>query len=73
MAVSIFEVYTGKKGTTTEHGLRAKVVISLTEDIQNTYRHVYFDNFFSGVDFLLTLYRAGLYLVIQVVLVECSL
>ena len=35
-------------------------MISLTEDIQNTCCHVYFDNF-AGVDLLLTLYRAGLY------------
>ena len=59
--VSAFEVYTGKKGDSVEHGLGAKVVKILTEDLHNTYRHVYFDNFFSSVDLLLDLLRAGLY------------
>ena len=33
----------------------------LTEDLKNTYWHVYFDNFFSSVDLALDLHRAGLY------------
>ena len=33
--VSTFEVYTGKKGNTTERGLGANVVLSLTESIQH--------------------------------------
>ena len=59
--VSAFQVYTGKERNTTEHGLGANVVYTLTEDLHNSYRHVYFDNYFSGVDLLLGLLRNGLY------------
>ncbi len=59
--VSAFEVYTGKKGDRVEQGLGSKVVKGLTDDLHDTYRHVYFDNFFSGVDLLLDLFRDGLY------------
>ena len=59
--VSAFEVYTGKKGDSVEHDLGAKVVKNLTEKLHNTYRHVYFDNYFSSVNLLLDLFRAGLY------------
>lgn len=59
--VSAFQVYSGKKGNNTEKGLGSKVVKHLTEDLQNTYRHVYFDNYFASVDLALDLHRAGLY------------
>ena len=59
--ISAFEVYTGKKEGSTEHGLGANVVMSLTEQLHNTHHHVYFDNFFSSVDLLLNLYKRGLY------------
>lgn len=39
--VSALEVYTGKKGDNIEQGLGSKVVLSLTEDLKNTYRHIY--------------------------------
>ena len=59
--VSAFEVYTGRKGNTTETGLGAAVVKGLTEQLHGTYRHVFYDNFFSSVDLALDLLRAGLY------------
>ena len=59
--VSSFQVYTGKEGNSTEHGLGAKVVKSLTANLSGSYRHVYFDNYFSSVDLLLDLQRSGLY------------
>ena len=59
--VSAFEVYTGKKGNTAEKGLGAKVVKGLTEQLNGTYRHVFYDIFFSSVDLALDLFRAGLY------------
>lgn len=59
--VSAFEVYTGKKGNTAEKGLGANVVKGLTEQLHGTYRHVFYDNFFSSVDLALDLLRAGLY------------
>ena len=59
--VSAFEVYTGKKGDSVEHGLGATVVKNLSNDLHHTYHHLYFDNFFSSVDLLLDLLRVGLY------------
>ena len=59
--VSAFDVYTGKKGQAVEHGLGARVVKELSSDLHHTYRHLYFDNFFSSVDLLLDLWRTGLY------------
>lgn len=59
--VSAFQVYTRKVGNSTEHGLGAKVVKSLAADLSGSYRHVYFDNYFSSVDLLLNLQCSGLY------------
>ncbi len=59
--VSDLEVYTGKKGASVEQGLGSSVVKTLTHTLRNTYRHVYFDNFFSSVNLLLDLLRAGLH------------
>ena len=46
---SQFEVYTGKKDNSTEHGLGARVVKTLTSDFKGKYNHVYFDNFFTSL------------------------
>lgn len=59
--VSMFQVYTGKQGNTVQKGLGANVVTTLTKPYVNTFRHVYFDNFFTIVDLLLDLYQSGLY------------
>ena len=59
--VLAFQVYSGKKSNNTEKGLGSKVVKHLTEELQNTYRHVYFDNYFASVDLALNLHRAGIY------------
>lgn len=59
--VSMFQVYTGKQGNTEQKGLGANVVTTLTKPYVNTFRHVYFDNFFTIVDLLLDLYQSGLY------------
>ena len=59
--VSAFDIYTGKKGSTTEKGLGATVVKHLCERLYNSYRHIYYDNFFSSVDLGLDLLRSGLY------------
>ena len=58
--VSAFNLYTGKMGDSVK-GLGAKVVKSLCEKLHNTYRHIYFNNFFSSVDLALDLVRVGLY------------
>ena len=58
--IANFQVYTGKQGDSTEKGLRAKVVKTLTAPYVNSCRHVYFDNFFTGVD-LLDLQKSHLY------------
>ena len=43
-----FDVYTGKKAGNVQKGLGANVVTTLTEHISNTFRNVYFDNFFTS-------------------------
>ena len=59
--ISAFQVYTGKQAGTAETGLGAKVVKTLTNDLKDSHRHLFFDNYFSSVDLLLDLHRDGLY------------
>ena len=59
--MSAFQVYTGKQGDITETGLGAKVVKSLTGDLNGSHRHLFFYNYFSTVDLLLDLHQDGLY------------
>ncbi len=54
------DVYTGKKDQT-EHGLGASVVKELTKDFHNTWRYIFFDNFFTSYRLLYDLYKSGLY------------
>ncbi len=48
-----FKVYEGKTGNKSEKGLDEKVVLNMTEDIYDRYHHVFFDNFFTGINLLL--------------------
>ena len=51
-----FEVYTGKNSNEPHStGLGSNVVLRLTRNLTNSYRHIYFDNFFSSVDLALQL------------------
>jgi hypothetical protein len=59
--VSEFQVYTGKKKDSVERNLGSSVVKTLTQPYYNTYRHLYFDNFFSSIQLLLDLLKSGLY------------
>ena len=58
---SRFEVYTGKKDNSTEHGLGARVVKTLTSDFKGKYHHVYFDNFFTSLQLLEDLEKDQIY------------
>ncbi len=58
---SRLQVYTGKKGNTTEHNLGSRVVKDLTQDFQHKYHHVFFDNFFNSKQLLCDLEALGLY------------
>ena len=58
--VSEFQVYTGKKKDTVERNLGSSVVKTLTQAYYNTYRHLYFHNFFF-IQLLLDLLKSGLY------------
>ena len=49
---SRFEVYTGKKKNTIEHGLGPRVVKTLTSDLKGKHHHVYFDNYFTSLKLL---------------------
>ena len=59
--VSEFDVYTGRKGNSVEKNLGANVVKTLTAPYRNTYRHIYFDNFFASIGLLIDLFKQGLY------------
>ena len=60
--VTKFQVYEGKTSTgKTEKGLSKKVVLTLSQEISHKYHHVYFDNFFTGIDLMLDLLRLGTY------------
>jgi len=50
-----FEIYTSKKDNNVSYGLGEKVVIDLTKSIISGFYHIYFDNFFTSVDLLVTL------------------
>ena len=58
---SRFKVYTGKKNNTTEHGLGARVVKTLTSDLKGKYHHVYFDNYFTSLKLLEDLEKDNTY------------
>ncbi len=57
---SRMDIYTGRKDKT-EHGLGASVVKQLTEDFHNSWRYVFFDNFFTSKYLLLDLLQVGIY------------
>jgi len=50
-----------KKGTKVERDVGRNVVKYLTQHIANSYRHVYFDNYFNSIPLLLDLLQSGLY------------
>ena len=57
---SRFDVYTGRQENR-QVGLGAHVVKTLTQDLKNKYHHVYFDNYFTGVQLLEDLEEDGIY------------
>ena len=50
-----------KKDSSTEHGLGAGVVKTLTSDFKGKYHHVYFDNFFTSPQLLEDLEKDQIY------------
>ena len=50
--ITNFQVYTGKQRDATEKGLGANVVKTLTKPYTHSFRHVFFDNFFTSLDLL---------------------
>ena len=55
-----FDVYLGKKSKT-EFGLGESVVLSLCENLKNSYCYVFFDNFFTSPNLMLKLFEVGIY------------
>lgn len=55
-----FQVYAGKTEST-EKQLGARVVKDLTRELVGGNHHVYFDNFFTGVDILVSLKRENIF------------
>ena len=58
---SRLEVYTGRKGKTPEHGLGARVVMTLTSDFQQRWHRAFFDNFFTSKALLAELEKVKVY------------
>lgn len=58
--VSRFQIYTGKTGGTPEKSLGAKVVKALTSDLKDLYYEIYFDNYFTSVDLMISLRENGI-------------
>lgn len=59
--LSRFEVYLRRQGNQTEHGLGHNVVTKLTDNLHNSHRRIFFDNYFTGVPLMQTLLSNGLY------------
>ena len=55
-----FDMYLGKKSKT-EFGLGESVVLSLCENLKNSYCYVFFDNFFTSPNLMLKLFEDGIY------------
>ncbi|XP_052219931.1 piggyBac transposable element-derived protein 4-like [Dreissena polymorpha] len=56
-----FEVYLGRDRNNVEHGLAYNVVMRLARFIRNTFRWVFFNNFFTGLPLVKSLLQNGLY------------
>ena len=56
-----FRVYTGKSATKLEHGLAYGVVMNLLEDVMDSGRTLYTDNFYSSPVLFQDLYDQGIY------------
>ena len=56
-----FRVYTGKSDTNLEHGLAYRVVMNLLEDVMDSGRTLYTDNFYSSPVLFQDLYDQGIY------------
>ena len=59
--ITNFQVYTGKQRDATKKGLGANVVKTLTKPYTHSFRHVFFDNFFTSRDLLDSLKANQLY------------
>ena len=59
--MSRFDIYLGRENNQTENGLGYNVVTRLTNLLHGTFRMVFFDNFFTGVQLLKDLLENGLY------------
>ncbi|XP_018360156.1 PREDICTED: piggyBac transposable element-derived protein 2-like [Trachymyrmex cornetzi] len=55
-----FQIYTGKSSDTAEKSLGARVLRDFTREIIARYHQVYFDNFFTSVDLVISLKADGI-------------
>ena len=55
------QVYVGKEGSGSEHGLGERVVLELTEKYRGKAHHVFCDNFFSSPRLFLSLHEHSIY------------
>ena len=59
--LSRLQVYLGRNSTGTEHRLDYNVVTNLTDNLHGSFRHIYFDNFFTSITLLQNLLSNDLY------------
>lgn len=59
--VSNFEIYTGKQTDKPETDLGKRVVLDMTKGLEGSGHHVYFDNYFTTTDLLLSLQENQIY------------
>lgn len=55
-----FQIYTGKINGNKEKSLGERVVIDLSRELVNSYYHIYFDNYFTSVNLMMTLKKNGI-------------
>ena len=54
------QFYTGRQGNGVKRGLGPNIVKTLTKLYLNSFHHVFFDNYFTGIDPLLVLKKSNL-------------
>ncbi|XP_060562864.1 piggyBac transposable element-derived protein 4-like [Ruditapes philippinarum] len=59
--LSRFDIYLGRQENRTEHGLGHNVVMKLSDHLRHSFRWLFFDNFFTGVELMQRLLDVGLY------------
>ncbi|XP_058789674.1 piggyBac transposable element-derived protein 3-like [Phymastichus coffea] len=55
-----FQIYTGKINNVTKKNLGERVIMSLSQTLKNKNYHIYFDNYFTSTNLMITLLKDGI-------------